>query len=278
MTISAGTAALAAAVALSVSASMTADTSTKGLTKSAAAYVADYQDKLTYVVANEEYVQRTFDQAGNMMRERIMDGELRLEFILADREWMAIRDVVAVDGEMVPDRADIQGMLQRGAFESVARQLMARNARFNIGGIERNFNEPTLALLVLESRRLSNFSFDRKILVKEGAAQIATLAFDEHEPATLITDTRGRPVKLKGEFEMDADTGLIRRTRLEFKNNGVIGELVTAYQKDDKLDLWVPATFTERYTRKTATDFDHIECEAKYTNYRRFGATARIKK
>jgi hypothetical protein len=271
---------LALAAAATGAGLVTSDTSTKGLTKSAAAYVAEYQDKMLYVLADEEYTQRTFDQAGNLMRERVMNGDLWLTFVGTDehQEWMAVHDVMMVDGEVVPDRKDVRSLIQLGKFESVARELLARNARFNIGGIERNFNEPTLPLLVLEARRLAGFSFDRKSLTRDGDKMSAVLGFDEKDPATLIHDTRGRPVKVKGEFELDADTGEIRRTQLEFKIDGVAGDLSTVYHKDDKIDLWVPVTFAERYTRKTTTNFDRIECEAKYTNYRQFGAKARIKK
>jgi len=272
--------ALAAAMAAIAAAPHTPDTSAKCLTKSAAAYVAEYQGKMLYVLADEEYTQRTFDQAGNLMRERLMNGDLWLTFVGTDehQEWMAVHDVIMVDGEVVPDRKDVRSLIQLGKFESVARELLARKARFNIGGIERNFNEPTLPLLVLEARRLSGFSFDRKSLTKEGDRFSAVLAFDEKDPATLIHDKRGKPVPVKGEFEMDAGTGEIRRTRLEFKIDGVAGELSTVYKKEEKLELWVPVTFTERYTRKTATNFDRIECEATYTNYRKFGATMKIRK
>jgi hypothetical protein len=272
--------ALALAAAASAAGPQTPDTSTKGLAKTAAAYVADYQNKMLYVLADEEYTQRTFDQAGNLMRERLMNGDLWLTFVGTDQhqEWMAVHDVFMVDGDVVPDRKDVRSLISLGQFESVGRELLARNARFNLGGIERNFNEPTLPLLVLEARRLSGFSFDRKSLTTTGDKISAVLAFEEKDPATLIHDTRGRPVKVKGEFELDADTGEIRRTRLEFKIDAVAGELSTVYRKEEKLDLWVPVTFSERYARKTATNFDRIECEAKYTNYRKFGATAKIKK
>jgi hypothetical protein len=272
--------ALALAAAASAAGPQTPDTSTKGLAKTAAAYVADYQNKMLYVLADEEYTQRTFDQAGNLMRERLMNGDLWLTFVGTDQhqEWMAVHDVFMVDGDVVPDRKDVRSLISLGQFESVGRELLARNARFNLGGIERNFNEPTLPLLVLEARRLSGFSFDRKSLTTTGDKISAVLAFEEKDPATLIHDTRGRPVKVKGEFELDADTGEIRRTRLEFRIDAVAGELSTVYKKEEKLDLWVPVTFSERYARKTATNFDRIECEAKYTNYRKFGATAKIKK
>jgi hypothetical protein len=260
----------------------TLDTSTKGLTKAAAAYVAEYQKQMLVMQANEEYTQRTFDPAGNAVQERLMNGDLWLTFVGDDQhqEWMAVHDFAMVDGQAISGRKDYRALLQLGQFESAGREFLAGNSRFNIGGIERNFTEPTLPLLVLEAKRLSGFSFDRKSLTTEGDKVTAVLAFEERDLATLIHDVHGRPVKTKGEFELDAATGEIRRTELTFKIDAVTGTLSTVYEKNVQYDIWVPATFTERYLRKTSSGvvLDRIECEAKYTNYRKWGATARIKK
>jgi hypothetical protein len=67
-------------------------------------------------------------------------------------------------------------------------------------------------------------------------------------------------------------------------------ELTTTYGPDARLGLWVPVHFRERYeegvlaggTARTrlenATTYEEIVCEAKYTNFRRFETTARIKR
>jgi hypothetical protein len=46
---------------------------------------------------------------------------------------------------------------------------------------------------------------------------------------------------------------------------------------DPKVNLWVPAVFKERYEQKLDRGVEIIECEARYSNYRRFVGTARIK-
>jgi hypothetical protein len=253
------------------------DTSIKGLVKSAAAYVADYEEKLKFVVATEEYVQRTFDEAGRQTRERVMNGELFLQYVEADHEWMAVHDFVAVDGDPVTDRQDVRGLLQRGSFESVVREVAARNARFNIGDVQRNFNEPTLALLIFGASRIKSFSFDRKTLQKTDADSVATLAFEEHDNGTtMIRNRRGSPAPSKGEVEIDAATGRILHTQLDVKIDGVVAQLSTTYANDKAVELWVPTTFTERYEHKTSTDYERIECKSTYTNFKRYGATGRI--
>ena len=65
-------------------------------------------------------------------------------------------------------------------------------------------------------------------------------------------------------------------TTFEIKHADIRALLKTQYEKDPKLDLWLPATFSERYER-TRDVKELVECEAKYSNYRRFETAWRIK-
>ena len=70
---------------------------------------------------------------------------------------------------------------------------------------------------------------------------------------------------------------------------GIDARLETSYTRDHKLELWLPSVFTERYESGNGVggvrmsgdaaraSRELIECVAKYTNYRRFEVTARIK-
>src|SRR4030095_2366884 len=83
------------------------DTSVGAVVEAAAAYVRDYQDQLTYVIADESYVQRILNQAPldtSMPRSRTLKSEMFFMFGPADRVWMAIRDVIQVDGKPVDQR------------------------------------------------------------------------------------------------------------------------------------------------------------------------------
>jgi hypothetical protein len=64
---------------------------------------------------------------------------------------------------------------------------------------------------------------------------------------------------------------------MEFSQNGITARLTTTYAYDEKVEMWVPVSFTERYESRRE-DREVILGEALYTNFRKFEATARIKK
>lgn len=262
---------------VAAAAAQSPDLSTRSLVASAARYVVDYQVQFKFLVADETYTQRVFDARGNAIAERRMTGELFLTFIPADAEWIAVHDVAEVDGRPVIDRDDLRQVLRQGEISRVAQLVANRNAAFNIGGVRRNFNEPTLPLLLFGARRVGGVSFDRRAVVRTADAARVTLAFTERERPTLIRTARGGPIFTKGEIVLDAATGRIERTSLQLKDDDIEARLTTEYAPDDKLKLWVPTVFSERYEGKIEGQRQVILCEARYTNYRRFEVTGRIK-
>jgi hypothetical protein len=251
------------------------DVSTKALTARAAAYVADYQTTLAFLIGKEQYSQTVW-RAGRM-QHRAMTGDLYLVFMPTDREWIAVHDVAEVDGQPVPDRDNLQTLLHLGEVTRVAQQVANRNASFNIGSVGRNFNEPTLALLVLEAKRIKQFRFDRRDLSEQNGVQLATLAFTEHDPPTLVRETSGKAIYSKGEIVIETETGRIRRTVITFRDDPFDASLTTDYVPDDRLGLWVPGSFSERYNLSTRTEQETTTCEAAYSDYHRFEVTGRIK-
>ncbi len=254
------------------------DYSAKALAARASAYVTEYQTKFAFLVADEHYRQTVTNGQTGSVRRRVMNGELFLTFLPKDREWIAVHDVAEVDGRPVPDRDNLQALLQHADVMAVARQVANRNAIFNIGPIARNFNEPTLALLVLESKRIGRFRFDRSSLENRDGATVATLAFTEHDAPTLVRGTTHNPVYSKGEITIDADTGRVRRTVITFRDDTIEARLATDYRPDDRLGLWVPSELTEQYDSRDRKRPEVTTCTATYTNYRRFEVTGRIKK
>ena len=251
------------------------DLSTKAITNRAAAYVADYQTKFAFLVADETYIQTV--TRDDTVRRRVMHGELFLTFLRTDREWIAVHDVADVDGVPVPDRDNLQTLLQRADVTSVAQRVANRNALFNIGSVSRNFNEPTLALLVLEAKRVSQFKFDRNAVIDRDGTTTATLDFVEHNGPTLVKGPSTSPIYSRGEITVDAATGRVEHTVIAFRDKAVDATLTTAYASEDRLGLWVPGTFSERYVFKNGKTTEVTVCTATYTNYRRFEVTGRIK-
>lgn len=252
------------------------DTSVNAILAAADRYLLEYQNQLTFLLADETYQQEVFDDGPTPTASRAMTGELFVTFLSADHAWVAVHDVATVDGAPVPDRDDLRALFAREPVAGVARQLVQRNARFNIGHIVRNFNEPTLGLLVLNPRRRTQFKFTRKTVDREGATTLVTLAFRETERPTLVRGVDGRDVYSSGELVIEADTGRIRRTAIHFTYTSIVAELATTYAHDARLDLWVPATFAERYERRRPPR-EVILCQASYTDWRRFEVQVRIR-
>jgi hypothetical protein len=251
------------------------DVSAKALAARAAAYVADYQTKFAFLVAAETYTQIVTSPAET--RQRVMHGELFLTFLRPEREWIAVHDVADVDGLPVPDRENLQALLQRADVTAVGQRIANRNAAFNIGSVGRNFNEPTLALLVLEAKRIGQFRFDRKDLTTHDGLTLATLVFTEHDGPTLVKGSGMKSVFSHGEFLIEAATGRIRRSVISFKSDPFQATLTTDYVSEERLGLWVPSTFVEHYDFKRGAMHEVTTCSATYSNYRRFEVTGRIK-
>ncbi len=202
-------------------------------------------------------------------------------FAPATRDWMAIRDVVAVDDALLRERPDLREALAALPAREVAAKFKEYNSRFNIGRTFRNFNEPTLSLLVLDEQHRHRFSFDRKRVERDGGTTLVTLAFTEKESPTLIFDLNRGRVFSRGELVIEAETGRVRRGVLSAKIGELSLELMTDYAPDERLAMWVPVTLREHYERGTrsrsGSEYERIRCEASYTNYRRFETSVRIR-
>lgn len=267
------------------------DTSLEATLSAARTYLAQYQTDLTFVLADEIATQQILRQDPGVPktpRNRTTSSEVYFKFVEADGSWMAIRNVAKVDGVPVEDRPDLRAALLNQNAVQVARTFKAFNSQFNIGRLFRNFNEPTLALAVLDSKRAGAMEFSRKgVRVRDGAT-LVTIGFKEQRnPDALIYDLLMRPAPVDGEVVVEAGTGRIRRTVLKVSVGSVKAELTTVYEHDAKLDLWVPVNFLEFYEDNIpqtgairlsgSIQYESIRCESKYTDFRRFTATAKIK-
>jgi len=250
------------------------DLSVKSLVSAASKYVARYEQEFAFLLAEESYSQTRLKGTATIER-RDLKSEFFLTFLPGDDEWVAVRDVKVVDDKPVTGGDDLRTLLATKAeFRGLIAQVVNRNAQYNIGGVLRTFNEPTLPLLLLESKRVNDVKFERGAVVKDGDTTLVTLNFAERGRPTLVRGLDGS-APAKGELVIEADTGTIRRTRFDLDRAGIKAKLTTTYVRDPRLKLWLPDTFTERY--ETSAMQEIVLCEASYSNYRRFEVNARIK-
>lgn len=247
-----------------------------GLVDRAAAYVLDYQQQLTAVVADERYTQHVRLQVPRdtgMPARRTTLSEIFFLHV-PGHDWMAMRDVMTSDGYPVPNRPDLKAALRRLDAPEVARQFKTYNSRFNLGRVVRNFNEPTIGLLVLDPTHRGRFTFTRRRDVRIKGQTLAVLGFLETRRPTLVSNTDGSSVFSSGEITVEPSTGRVRRTLLALTIGSIAMTLSTDYEQDERLGMLVPATFRERYQNSRVED---IVCEASYENFRRFEVQTRIR-
>jgi hypothetical protein len=258
-----------------------AEDSTADVVNAAAAYVVEYQRQLTSVIADEVYTQTIVRQVppDDTPRSRRMDSEVFFMFAPGTRMWMAIRDVLALDGSAIADRPEIRTALNTRSASEVAASFKTYNSRFNLGRTVRNFNEPTLGLLPLDSMHRQRFSFKRTATERTGNDLLVTIAFSEKETPTLIRDVKHGRVFSKGEWLVHAGTGRIQRAIFEAKTSEVKVRLTTTYGPEERLGMWVPTLFREEYEHGDARsrESELVVCEASYRNYRRFETSVRVK-
>jgi hypothetical protein len=249
------------------------------------AYVQSYGEKASIVVATERYTQeaRTGDQAAPERRHTVAD------FAIVKAEgfggWVGFRDVVEADGTGIPDR---QGRLLRVLSASAgsmdeARRLSDESARFNVGPIVRNFNVPTAALFFFRPDNLDRFKFTRKHAGRDGVWEIA---FRETERPTLIRTPEGQSVPSEGSVWVNAADGTVVRTNLRMnkfatgtsaKREFTSAQVDVTYARVAALDMWLPETMRESYEAARGTFVDRISAEARYSDYRHFQTSVRIK-
>lgn len=243
----------------------------------ASTWVTGYRKDVAFLLADETYTQTRLDADGRVLGTRTMQGELFLTYLEADEAWIAVHDVATVDGVPVPDRESLVSMIQQGGeLRGIARRVAERNAQFNIGAVSRNFNEPTLALMLLEPARVMRLRVDQTRVDRSPARTLVTLAYEERGRPTLVRGPSG-PIASRGEFVVEPDSGRVRRARFTLRQDDLRADLETTFALDERLDVWVPTLFTERYEVERDGTAETIACEARYTNFRRFIVLSRIR-
>ena len=97
---------------------------------------------------------------GRLKQQRVMDSEVAL-VQLSDDIWFMARRALTVDGKNVSNespRLEIAGSEQEALLRLA--NLAREGASWNIGGIRRTINSPTLALWFLTPTVVDRFTFE----------------------------------------------------------------------------------------------------------------------
>jgi hypothetical protein len=260
---------------------------TRAIVASVSRYVAQYQHEFVSLVADESTTQQVIVD-GVVTETRTTRGEMFATFIESDRAWMTVHDIADVDGGPVANRDDVRAMLLAEPLRAIAPRVAAANARYNIGHVTRNFNEPTLALVLFTPARLDDLRVERAAADREAARDadaaasagcggdcdtLVTLRFRSRDGRSIVRSAAG-PVATRGSAVVEAAGGRVRRTIVTFDDRHVEATLDTTYGLDAHVAFWVPVTFVERYVAHETGEQTLVR--SAFTNYRRFETTGRM--
>jgi hypothetical protein len=254
-------------------------------------HTVDYGEALQSVLAEERYAQRLIWRGDHgVKQERRLRSEIAFVRLVNSTEWLTFRNVLAVDDAAIPDADNRLERLLRGSPPSLlvqARLIAGESARFNIGPITRDINVPTTALHFLHAKHRPNCRFNKEREEVLGGERVWVIRFKERERGRLIRGTDGQNLPALGRLWIVPADGRVVKSELvieDFVRGGDSkAEIGVRWQRDQSLDLWVPAEMRERYegpwyerldSRLERYDIDGV---ATYSNYRRFTVDVRIK-
>jgi hypothetical protein len=194
-------------------------------------------------------------------------------------EWFGVRNVLEVDSKRADEKnTDFSKILSRSP-ESLSEDLRNMNrssSRYNIGDFTRTFNLPTFPLTMLHASNFRRFTFEKGQEKKIGDVMTWEIRFSEVVHPTMVRDLKGNDQVQHGRLWIDPKTGQILKTEtvIDARYGDVRARVafVVSYKQSAKLNMLVPDTMHEKYT----TDFHRVDCEAIYSNFRRFETEVKL--
>lgn len=261
--------------------------SLKTVLSRAAAYAVDYHQRFTVLVAEEHYVQRVGpERTAGAPDRRGLDRErlLKSDYIIVPdyagtNSWLGVRDVLEVDGEPVTTDHERLRALLEDTSQPVASRLRALSdlqAKYNLGGLYRTINVPTLPLVFLLPDRQPRFRFKHTGTTKSRDTPVWVVSYEERDRPTIIKTPEGHDVTSSGSFWIDPVTGAVLRTELragQVADRPLTTIILVGYAYNSRFEMLLPEDMNELYL----TGLSRIEAHATYSNYRRWEAEARIK-
>jgi hypothetical protein len=292
-------ASLLAALLLTAAAGRTDDLPLEELLRRAGAYVVDYEQRFSVIVAEEEYMQYLLATRGAVpRRSRSLRSDILFVRVPGDIRWLGFRDVYRVDGRAIRDReARLEKLFLEspGSAVAQARAIVRESARYNIGGAQRDFNTPTIPLLFLHPANQHRFAFQLKGSKKVSGKRCRVMDFEESARPTLIRGPLRTDLPTRGRLFVTEEDGAVVKTELAFSMSPRQGpyystsldsraKITVTYDWHREIGLWLPKEMSEDYTTRVEMDevhrasgsahvrtgSQHIMCKAKYKNYRRF--------
>ncbi len=264
----------------------------------AADYVRRYEAELGAMIADERYDQKVSASRRRDARRRL-DSHFLFLRLPGTNEWLGFRDVYALNGRQVRPRDDRLAALLIDPTADVARRARAiveESSKYNLGRQDHTVNVPPLVLDWVTERVRPRLAFSKLGEERIRGTHTWRIGFKEISRPTLVRTPQGDDVLSEGSYWIEPVTGRILETELishveigprdrptekslalatgGFSVRTVKALVRVSYRPDSRLSVLVPVEMREKLE---VPPYGTAEGTAKYTNFRRFEATARIK-
>lgn len=239
-------------------------------------YVVAYESELSSLVARERYVQTVKAFRGEAEAARTLTSDfLFLRLPGVDGPWLGFRDVIEVNGHAVERHEERLREIVAGSADNASRAwaMSRESARYNIGRLERTVNVPVGVLGWMHPRLRERFEFRQSGEEDTAGVRAWRIAFKERRRPTIIRTPDHKNFESSGFIWVDPADGRLLQTQQENKRDGLQVTIRVEFAPNTAFGMLLPSRMTERYEDGVGS----LQTEAVYTEYRRFGVTAKIK-
>jgi hypothetical protein len=258
------------------------------LLRAAGSYVAQYEAAFATMLFEEDMSQSLRQTGvGPTPGANFVERRLRAEVaivISADLGWVGFRDVFEADGAPVHDRqARLEDLFLSPSADALARAgtIAGEASRFNLGRLRRNLSYPTMALLYLRQEHQARSAFRADGTGRMDGRMTSMLGFRETSRPSLVRDD-AEDAPAAGRFWIEPATGRVLRSQVTFETRRTTGTMTVLYGTTPGLPFVVPLSLDEEYLVRLGEGqpgrpTEIITGRARYSNFRQFKGTARLK-
>jgi hypothetical protein len=248
--------------------------SAEELLRRTADYVADFVEGLSNVVAEEEY-QQSF-QSGPA-RRRLKSDFLLVKYPGMEKEFLAFRDVIEVNGQPVTDQQDRLLKLFIEPYNNpVARASEIANASGRHSVDRGRLANPLFVLAQLQSHYQPRFRFTLNGLASRLGPEVR-----EVEMFEIRNPSPAQPPPIHALAWIEEGTGRVLKTELRLGRAPSTALTTTTFGTDPALGIDVPVEMRDSFVLRAADGpvnaIDQFTGVATYSRFRRFQVHAEEK-
>ena len=239
------------------------------------AYLAEYETQLSSVVATEKFEQNIYGSSAG----RTLESEIAFIRLPGGAEWLGFRDVRKVNWKAVKTGGPSIGEVLTSAAGDMtkAHAIANASAKHNLG-LPRTVNVPTAPLDIIHPMHRNAHAYELLGEETVRGTRTAIVAFREVARPTLVREPDGKYLISSGRVWIDAAIGTVWRVEWIYQAEKRTASapppprLRVEFAPNQELGIMVPRSMTEEFSVQRGRGRGH----ATYTNFRRFGTSARI--